>query len=43
MHWRTYQRLRLTALVSSVQSWPEAMKRFHWLNDDRLNDLLIAR
>jgi hypothetical protein len=43
MRWRTYQRLRLTALEASARSWSEAMKRFHWLNDDRLNDLLIAR
>jgi hypothetical protein len=43
MHLRTYRRLRLAALEASAWSWSEAMKRFHWLNDDPLGDLLIAR
>jgi hypothetical protein len=43
MRWHTDQRLRITALEASARLWSEAMKRFHWLNDDRLNDLLIAR
>jgi hypothetical protein len=37
MHWRTYQRLRLTALEASAQSWSEALKRFGWLKGDRFD------
>jgi hypothetical protein len=42
MHWRTYQRLRLTALEASAHSWSEAARRFGWLLDDHLTDLFIA-
>jgi hypothetical protein len=40
MHWRTYQRLRLTALEASVQSWSGVLRRFGRLGGDRLDDLL---
>jgi hypothetical protein len=42
MHWRAYQRLRLTALEASAQSWSEVLRRFGWLLDDHLTDLFIA-
>jgi hypothetical protein len=42
MHWRTYQRLRLTALEASARSWSEVLKRFGRMSDDRLHDLFIT-
>jgi hypothetical protein len=43
MHWRTFQRLRLTALEASARSWSEAMRRFGRISDNRLDDLGITR
>jgi hypothetical protein len=39
MHWRTYQRLRLTALEVSARSWFDVLKRYGRLRGDQLDGL----